>query len=194
MYYTIPIKAILGFFNPCLVSYTALKSEKISEYLEANYMPDFGTEAAAAPRAPNQIEIFIRWCADFCTRAFNHIKSVVWRCCNDLTTSSTCITATQSNPCTQLFDLTLTDLLVVRTLLNYFNSIPNSQQTQIDVLTHSIQWSKRESNLEHCSTSRVASTVALPEGLTSLLSVKPGESQIGFDNVQHYRETVLLDN
>ncbi|KAG1765184.1 FAT domain-containing protein [Suillus placidus] len=72
---------------------------------------------------------------------------------------------------------------MVRTLLNYFNSIPNSQQTQIDVLTHSIQWSKHESNLKHCSTLRVASTVALPEGLTSLLSVKPGEPQIGFDNL-----------
>jgi 26S proteasome regulatory subunit N6 len=37
--------------------------------------------------------------------------------------------------------------LVVRTLLNYFNSIPNSRQTQIDVLTDNIEWSKREKRI-----------------------------------------------
>ncbi|KAG2359057.1 proteasome regulatory particle subunit [Suillus spraguei] len=33
---------------------------------------------------------------------------------------------------------------LICTLLNYFNSIPNSRQTQIDVLTDNIEWSKRE--------------------------------------------------
>ncbi|KAG2090032.1 uncharacterized protein F5147DRAFT_725294, partial [Suillus discolor] len=36
---------------------------------------------------------------------------------------------------------------LIRTLLNYFNSIPNSQQTQIDVLTNNIEWSKREKHI-----------------------------------------------
>ena len=35
----------------------------------------------------------------------------------------------------------------VRTLLNYFNTIPNSRQTQIDVLTDNIEWSKREKRI-----------------------------------------------
>lgn len=36
---------------------------------------------------------------------------------------------------------------LIRTLLNYFNSIPNSRQTQIDVLTDNIEWSKREKRI-----------------------------------------------
>jgi hypothetical protein len=40
-------------------------------YCNADAKPDFDTEAATAPRAC--------WCADFCTHAFNHIKSVVWK-------------------------------------------------------------------------------------------------------------------
>ncbi|KAG1807197.1 hypothetical protein EV424DRAFT_1304446, partial [Suillus variegatus] len=31
---------------------------------------------------------------------------------------------------------------LIRTLLHYFNSIPTSRQTQIDVLTDNIEWSK----------------------------------------------------
>ncbi|KAJ8583149.1 PCI-domain-containing protein [Rhizopogon salebrosus TDB-379] len=36
---------------------------------------------------------------------------------------------------------------LIRTLLNYFNTIPNSRQTQIDVLTDNIEWSKREKRI-----------------------------------------------
>ncbi|KAG2106734.1 uncharacterized protein F5147DRAFT_699736, partial [Suillus discolor] len=36
---------------------------------------------------------------------------------------------------------------LIRTLLNYFNFIPNSRQTQIDVLTDNIEWSKREKRI-----------------------------------------------
>ncbi|KAG1809717.1 proteasome regulatory particle subunit [Suillus variegatus] len=36
---------------------------------------------------------------------------------------------------------------LIRTLLNYFNSIPDSRQTQIDVLTDNIEWSKREKRI-----------------------------------------------
>ncbi|KIO04243.1 hypothetical protein M404DRAFT_1000755 [Pisolithus tinctorius Marx 270] len=42
-------------------------------------------------------------------------------------------------------NLTFTD--VVRTLLNYFNDIPNSRQTRIDVLLDNIDWSKREKRI-----------------------------------------------
>ncbi|KAG2063943.1 PCI-domain-containing protein [Suillus decipiens] len=36
---------------------------------------------------------------------------------------------------------------LIHTLLNYFNSIPNSRQTQIDVLTDNIEWSKHEKRI-----------------------------------------------
>ncbi|KAI5980537.1 proteasome regulatory particle subunit [Pisolithus orientalis] len=36
---------------------------------------------------------------------------------------------------------------LIRTLLNYFNDIPNSRQTQIDVLLDNIDWSKREKRI-----------------------------------------------
>ncbi|KAI6144153.1 hypothetical protein BKA82DRAFT_4180913 [Pisolithus tinctorius] len=36
---------------------------------------------------------------------------------------------------------------VFRTLLNYFNDIPNSRQTRIDVLLDNIDWSKREKRI-----------------------------------------------
>ena len=38
----------------------------------------------------------------------------------------------------------LTKRRLVRTLLNYFNNIPNSRQVQIDVLMDNIDWSTRE--------------------------------------------------
>ncbi|KAI6097983.1 proteasome regulatory particle subunit [Pisolithus croceorrhizus] len=36
---------------------------------------------------------------------------------------------------------------LIRTLLNYFNDIPNSRQTQTDVLLDNIDWSKREKRI-----------------------------------------------
>ncbi|KAH7889128.1 proteasome regulatory particle subunit [Phlebopus sp. FC_14] len=36
---------------------------------------------------------------------------------------------------------------LIRTLLNYFNDIPNSRQTQIDVLMDNIDWSNREKRI-----------------------------------------------
>ncbi|KAG6329908.1 hypothetical protein ID866_9179, partial [Astraeus odoratus] len=36
---------------------------------------------------------------------------------------------------------------LIRTLLNYFNDIPNSRQIQIDVLLDNIDWSKREKRI-----------------------------------------------
>jgi len=36
---------------------------------------------------------------------------------------------------------------VVRTLLDYFNPIPDSQQAQIDVLNDNIEWAKREKRI-----------------------------------------------
>ncbi|KAG9314892.1 proteasome regulatory subunit [Chiua virens] len=36
---------------------------------------------------------------------------------------------------------------LIRTLLNYFNDIPNSRQVQIDVLMDNIEWSKREKRI-----------------------------------------------
>ena len=38
-------------------------------------------------------------------------------------------------------------LPVVRTLLDYFNPIPDSAQTQIDVLKENIDWAKREKRI-----------------------------------------------
>jgi len=39
------------------------------------------------------------------------------------------------------------EMRLVRTLLNYFNDIPNSRQVQIDVLMDNIDWSKREKRI-----------------------------------------------
>ena len=41
----------------------------------------------------------------------------------------------------------LTKRRLVRTLLNYFNNIPNSRQVQIDVLMDNIDWSTREKRI-----------------------------------------------
>jgi 26S proteasome regulatory subunit N6 len=36
---------------------------------------------------------------------------------------------------------------IVRTLLDFFNSIPNSQKTQIKVLNDNIDWAKQEKRI-----------------------------------------------
>lgn len=66
-------------------------------------------------------------------------------------------TAKLSKSGTRGYELMLRTLLV-RTLLDYFNSIPNSQQTQMSVLRDNIEWAKREKRifLKHSLETRLA--------------------------------------
>jgi 26S proteasome regulatory subunit N6 len=46
-----------------------------------------------------------------------------------------------------VFDGVLTLILPVRTLLDFFNAIPGSQEVQIKTLTDNINWAKNEKRI-----------------------------------------------